>query len=116
MLELLNKYKQILYIVTGVIVIYLLVYLFTPKPSIPIEYKATIDSLTKVNAILVDRQNQIDSLLSTYNIKIDSIDNRIDNVKEKTIIIKKYYHEVSKKIDTFHTVQLDSFFKTRYKY
>jgi len=115
MLELLNKYKkQALYIIIGLLVMYSMICLFTPKPPMPIDYRASIDSLIQSNNVLIDHQNKIDSIIIIYNAKVDSVDNRIDSVKEKTIIIKKYYHEVSSKVDTFQISQLDSFFNARY--
>lgn len=117
MLELLNKYyKHILYVILGLVVVYLMIYLFTPKPQILANYKASIDSLIKINNTLIERQSKLDNTLVIYNSKIDSIDGKIDSVKEKTIIIKKYYHEIRDRIDTFHSTQVDSFFKQRYKY
>jgi hypothetical protein len=106
--------KNILYIILAIIAVYFLVQIFTPKLEIPIEYKNTIDSLSKQNNQLQLHQKLIDSAINLYSIKVDSIDNKIDSIKEKTIIIKKYYHEVSAKIDTFQTSQLDSFFNARY--
>jgi GH25 family lysozyme M1 (1,4-beta-N-acetylmuramidase) len=80
----------------------------------PIDYRASIDSLIQSNNALTKHQEQIDSIIIIYSARVDSVDNRIDSVKEKTIIIKKYYHEVSSKVDTFQVSQLDSFFKARY--
>ena len=111
-----NFTKKALYFAGGIILVYLMIYFFTPKPPMPIDYKASIDSLIQSNNALLSHQNKIDSIIIIYSAKVDSVDNKIDNVKEKTIIIKKYYHEISKKIDTFHSTQVDSFFKQRYKY
>ena len=106
--------KNILYIILSIIAIYFLVWIFTPKSEMPIEYKNLIDSLSKQNDQLQRQQKLIDSAINLYSNKVDSIDNKIDSIKEKTIIIKKYYHEISAKIDTFQISQLDSFFNARY--
>ena len=109
-----NITKKALYFAGGLILVYLMIYFLTPKPPMPIDYRASIDSLIQSNNALIDHQNKIDSIIIIYSTKVDSIDNKIDSVKEKTIIIKKYYHEVSAKVDTFQISQLDSFFKARY--
>jgi hypothetical protein len=109
-----NITKKALYFAGAVILVYLMIYFLTPKPPMPIDYRASIDSLVNVNNLLIQHQHDIDDALDMYAAKVDSVDNRIDSVKEKTIIIKKYYHEVSSKVDTFQISQLDSFFKARY--
>ena len=127
MLELLNKIlswvkanKQLLkYIglgIIGLIVMYYMILLLTPKPQMPTEDKAKIDALTQANIAIEKRQNTLDSLIGTYQTKIDSIDIELGNVKEKTTIIREYYHEVGQKVDKFTPSQIDSFFKTRYNY
>ena len=109
-----NFTKKALYFAGGIILVYLMIYFLTPKPPMPVDYRASIDSLIQSNSLLIEHQHEIDEALDMYNAKVDSVDNRIDSVKEKTIIIKKYYHEVSAKVDTFQVAQLDSFFKARY--
>jgi hypothetical protein len=100
----------------GLIVIYYMIFLFTPKPKMPAEDKAKIDALTQANIAIEKRQNKLDSLIGTYQTKIDSIDIELGNVKEKTTIIREYYHEVGQKVDKFTPSQIDSFFKFRYQY
>jgi hypothetical protein len=109
-----NFTKKALYIAGGLILVYLMIYFLTPKPPMPIDYRASIDSLIQSNNALIDHQNKIDSIIIIYSARVDSVDNKIDSIKEKTIIIKKYYHEVSAKVDTFQVSQLDSFFNARY--
>ena len=117
MLGLLNKYKKAaLYVLIGLIVIYGMIYIFTPKPQMPTEYKNTLDSLAKENATLRDKQKQADSAISSYQSQIFDLDYAISNVKEKETVIKEYYHEVSDKVNNYTPTQVDSFFKARYNY
>ena len=117
MLELLNKYKkQIGYIVIGLWLVYGTVWLSTRQPKMPADIKATIDSLTAVNKQLLERQKQIDSTIAVYQTEIDQIDNQVDNIKEKTTIVREYYHEVGQQAAQYNPTQVDSFFKSRYKY
>jgi hypothetical protein len=116
----LGKYKnQIKYVGIGIlclVAMYWMIYLFTPKPQMPVNIKATIDSLTKINTNLVVKQNQLDSAILSYQKQIFDLDYAISNIKEKTIIIKEHYHEVSQTASKFTPSQVDSFFKSRYKY
>ncbi len=46
----------------------------------------------------------------------DQIDNQVDNIKEKTTIIREYYHEIGQQAAQYTPTQVDSFFKARYNY
>ena len=117
MLELLNKYKkQIAYVIVGLILLYGVIWLSIHKPQMPSDIKTTIDSLTSANKLLIEHQKQIDSTIATYKTKIDLIDSQIDVIKNKTSVINKYYTTLGQKVDHFTTTQVDSFFKSRYKY
>ena len=95
---------------------YGIIYIFTPKPQIPVDYKNTLDSLAKENAALRDKQKQVDSAISSYQSQIFDLDYAIGNVKQKETVIKEYYHEVGNKVDEYTPTQVDSFFKARYNY
>ena len=117
MLELLNKYKkQIAYVIVGLFLLYGVIWIATRKPQIPADLKATIDSLNNTNKALIVMQKQIDSNIHVYEAEVKQIDHQIDNIKEKTTIIKEYFHEVSQQVDTYTPTELDSFFKARYNY
>jgi hypothetical protein len=117
MLELLNKYKkQIGYIIIGLWLVYGTVWLSTRQPKMPADIKATIDSLTNVNKQLLEKQKQIDSTIAIYETKINEVDFQIDNIKEKTTIVREYYHEVGQQVGKYTPTQIDSFFKVRYNY
>ena len=82
----------------------------------PADIKATIDSLTNINKQLIEHQKQIDSTIHVYEAEVHKVDFEINNIKEKTTIIKEYYHEVSQQVNHFTSTQVDSFFKARYNY
>ena len=117
MLELLNKYKkQIAYVIVGLFLLYGVIWIATRKPQIPADLKATIDSLTNVNKALIIMQKQIDSNIHVYEAEVKQIDHQINNVKEKTTIIKEYYHEQIQQVNNYTPTELDSFFKAKYNY
>lgn len=100
----------------GVIFLYLFILLVTSKQGMPADIKATIDSLTAVNKQLIEHQQQIDSTINAYEAEVDQIDFQVDNIKEKTTIIREYYHEVGQQAEQYTPTQVDSFFKARYGY
>lgn len=111
-----KHWKQILYIIGGVLLLYGIIWITTSRPQMPVEYKRTIDSLTNLNRALVERQNKIDSVIELYETKVDQVDFQIDNIKEKTTIVREYYHEVGQQAGKYTPTQVDSFFKARYEY
>ena len=117
MLELLNKYKkQIAYVIVGLFVLYGIIWITTRKPQMPVEYKAAIDSLTKANAALAAQQKQLDSTIKIYETKVEKVDFEINNIKEKTTIVKEFHHEIIERVNHYDNKQIDSFFKSRYSY
>jgi len=108
--------KYIAYIAIGIIVLYLAILISTSKPKLSIEIQSKLDSLELVTKRLEIQQHQYDSSIKVQQAIIDQLDFQIDNVKEKTTIIKEYYHEQSKVADRFTPTQLDSFFAKRYGY
>jgi len=100
----------------GVIFLYLFILFVTSKQGMPADIKATIDSLTAVNKQLIEHQQQIDSTINAYEAEVDQIDFQVDNIKEKTTIIREYYHEVGQQAEQYTPTQVDSFFKARYGY
>lgn len=111
-----DYFKAFLYVVIGLVLMYVMIYIFTPKPQIPDEYKSVIEYLNRTNADLLRKQRQNDSLIKVYQSKLDSIDYIIRNNKEKVTIIREYYHEIQKEINNYNSSQVDSFLKKRYKY
>ena len=105
-----------LVVLGGLVLLYFFIQLVTPKPGMPADIKATIDSLTNVNKQLIEHQKQIDSTIAVYEAEVDQIDNQVDNIKEKTTIVREYYHEVGQQAAQYTPTQVDSFFKARYNY
>jgi hypothetical protein len=111
-----GKGKIGFYIIGGLLVLFGLLWVTTRQPKMPADIKATIDSLTNVNKQLIEHQKQIDSTIAVYETEINQIDNQVDNIKEKTTIVREYYHEVGQQAGKYTPTQVDSFFKSRYNY
>ena len=117
MLELLGKYeKQIGYVILGILVVYGFIWISTRQPQIPADLKTTIDSLTKVNQQLLKHQQQIDNTIDSISDNVGEVDSKISNIKEKTTIIREYYHEQASAASKYTPTQIDSFFKARYHF
>lgn len=110
------KIKLGVYVIVGLLFLYLLILVTTRKPQIPADIKNTIDSLTAANKELLEKQKRIDSTIAIYETKVNEVDFQIDNIKEKTTIVREYYHEVGQQAGKYTPTQVDSFFKSRYNY
>jgi hypothetical protein len=112
-----NKYGKIaLYVIGGLIVMYLMIYVFTPKSEIPLEYKHALDSLNRANAELIIKQKQIDSAIASYQSQIHDLDYAISNIQTKKTEIINHYQVLGGKVSNYEPTQVDSFFKARYNY
>lgn len=114
MLELLNRLKYIIFIVLGLIVVYKMIEKFAPQPQY-VDYKSTIDSLITANNELVKQQQILDSTIRSYEEKLNSIDSSIGDVKVGLNSVGTQYSAINRKINIFSPVQIDSFFRSRYK-
>jgi hypothetical protein len=109
-------FKYALYGVIGLFALYGFIFVISLKPGMPAEIKAQIDSLNAVNKQLIERQKQIDSTIAVYEDEVREVDEQVNNIKEKTTIIREYYHEVGQQASQYNPTQVDSFFKARYNY
>jgi hypothetical protein len=117
MQEYVSKYgKTALYAVGGLILMYLMIYVFTPKPQLPLEYKHALDSLNRANAELIIKQKQIDSAIASYQSQIHDLDYAISNIQTKKTEIHNHYQIINEKVGKYTPNQVDSFFKSRYNY
>jgi septal ring factor EnvC (AmiA/AmiB activator) len=76
---------------------------------------AELKELVKKTEYLIKQQLELKETIKTYETKIDSLDRNIGKIKNEKIIIKEFYHEKIKSIDTLSNTQLDSFFTDRYR-
>jgi len=111
-----SNFKTILLVMVGAVVAYGLIYLLTPKPQMPADLKATIDSLSKANEALQAKQLVIDSTIDRYENEVEITNGMIGGITDKTTIIREFYHEQSSTAGKYTPTQVDSFFKARYKY
>lgn len=111
-----KNFKIVLYLFANIVLVYLLVLLLTKKPQMPAEYKAKIDSLNIVDNYIIEKQKALDASILENKAKSIELDFKIDNIKEKTTIVREYYRETQSKVDKYNPTQIDSFLKNRYQY
>lgn len=99
-----------------VILMYTLIALLTMKKKLvePAYLKQEIDSLKVENAKLIEQQRKIDSVTAVYNQRIDSLNKKLDILRDKTTAIKQYYHDKVNEADKYDSNDIDDFFKNRY--
>ena len=108
-----------LIIVAGVLLLLFIVIAIASKKQTQVDnpfIKAQIDSLAKANDSLRIKQAQLDSASAEYQVQIDDLDWKVQNVGEKKTIIREYYHDRVKEPEHYTPGQVDSFFKNRYNY
>jgi hypothetical protein len=112
-----NKWFDIAFkIVVVCLVIYLFIKVTTPIPQMSNEAKRKIDSLENSIKSLKIEQLRYDDVIHQQSVLVDSLSRDIQLAKERTTIIREYYHAASTKVDTYTPTQIDSFFKQRYSY
>lgn len=108
--------RNIIDIIILVSIAYLLFIVVFEKPIDTSILDSKLEEIDKSTKKLEAAQLKYDSLIKEQENKISDIDYKIDNIKEKTTIVREYYHEISKKADNYNSSQIDSFFKIRYNY
>jgi predicted PurR-regulated permease PerM len=82
----------------------------------PKELINKVDSLQKQNDSLKSSLMDLHNINDDYTIQIDSLNFQIDSLEKITTGIKKDHHTTIDKVRKYNDTQVDSFFKTRYKY
>lgn len=108
--------KQIGIGIASLVALYFLILLLTRKPSIPVEVKKELDTLEHVTDSLKENQKKYDAAIIEQQEVISEVDSKIDHIKDKTVIIREYYHDQIQTVSLYTPTELDSFFRARYGY
>jgi septal ring factor EnvC (AmiA/AmiB activator) len=111
-----NNFRDIILILLGCLLVYLLVRTFSPTPdnSELLNYK--LEQLDNKILETEKRQKQLDDSLALYKKDILRIDKNIDNIKVQRTVIYNYYQEKQKEISGFTNKQIDSSLRQRYNF
>jgi hypothetical protein len=108
--------RRVVYMIAALSAIVCVIVLLTSIPRNDADLKNKLKDLEEQSKQLEQKQSSYDSVISGQKELIANLDYAIHNVKEKTTLIREYYIKEQEKVDTFTHNQIDSFFKSRYKY
>ncbi len=112
-----EKYwKWVVGIILSIAVLYLVVYLATPKPKMSELDKYKIEQINKNIEQLKKLQENLNDSLSVYNKKIEEIDNKISNIKVERKEVNNYYTQKKEEIKNADKRQIDSLLRKRYNF
>ena len=116
-MELIKKYwKYVVGVILTIGVLYLIIYLATPKPEMSELDKYKLEQLDKDINLIIENQKKLDKQIEGYKNELSQIDSTISKVKNQKIIVKEYYKEQGEKITEMKPSEIDKLFHDRYKY
>ena len=116
-MEFIKKYwKYVVGVILTIGVLYLIVYLATPKPEMSELDKYKLEQLDKNINLIIENQKKLDKQIEGYKNELSQIDSTISKVKNQKIIVKEYYKEQGEKITEMKPSEIDKLFHDRYKY
>ena len=116
-MEFIKKYwKYVVGVILTIGVLYLIIYLATPKPEMSELDKYKLEQLDKDINLIIENQKKLDKQIEGYKNELSQIDSTISKVKNQKIIVKEYYKEQGEKITEMKPSEIDKLFHDRYKY
>ena len=116
-MEFIKKYwKYVVGVILTISVLYLIIYLATPKPEMSELDKYKLEQLDKNINLIIENQKKLDKQIEGYKNELSQIDSTISKVKNQKIIVKEYYKEQGEKITEMKPSEIDKLFHDRYKY
>lgn len=112
-----KKYwKTSLMIIVGVGILYLVVFLATPKPQMSELDKYKLEQIDKNIEQLKKLQENLNDSLSVYQKKISEIDEKISTIKIERKEVNNYYTLKKEEIKNADKRQIDSLLRSRYNF
>jgi peptidoglycan hydrolase CwlO-like protein len=112
----LKYFKEILLVVFGIVLIFLIVKIYTPAPDKSDLLKYKLNQLDQTISDLKKRQKDLNDSITKNKEDIIQIDKNIDDIKSQKTTINNYYEIKDKEIPKWTNKQVDSAFRARYKY
>lgn len=112
----LKYFKEILLVVFGIVLIFLIVKIYTPAPDKSDLLKYKLNQLDETISDLKKRQKDLNDSIAKNKEDIIQIDKNIDDIKSQKTTINNYYEIKDKEIPKWTNKQIDSAFRARYKY
>jgi septal ring factor EnvC (AmiA/AmiB activator) len=116
-MELINKYwKHSLGVIITIGVLYGVIYLVTPKPQMSELDKYKLEQLDQNIQKLQKLQQSVNDSLSSYQNKINEIDDKIGKIKVERKEINNFYTQKKEEIKNADKKQVDSLLRSRYNF
>jgi septal ring factor EnvC (AmiA/AmiB activator) len=111
-----KNFRDIVLILLGCLLIFLLVRACTPIPDKSELLKYKLEELDKKIIEAQKRQKQLDDSITMYKKDIQRIDENIENIRSQKTVINNYYEQKKKEIPGMTNKQIDSTLRKRYNY
>lgn len=116
-MELIKKYwKTALYVILGIVALYFVIKIATPKPQMSELDKFKLEQLDQNIQRLQKLQENLNDSLSVYQNKIDQIDEKIGNIKVEKKEVNNFYTQKRAEIQNADKKQVDSLLRSRYNF
>jgi septal ring factor EnvC (AmiA/AmiB activator) len=116
-MEFIKKYwKLFVGVIGGLFVLYLIIFMLTPKPDMSELDKFKLEQLDKDINLLIENQKKLDKQIEGYKKELSHIDSSISKVQNQKVIVKEYYKEQGEKISGMKPSEINKLFQERYNY
>lgn len=116
-MELIKKYwKTALYVILGIVALYFVIRIATPKPQMSELDKFKLEQLDQNIQRLQKLQENLNDSLNVYQKKIDQIDEKIGNIKVEKKEVNNFYTQKRAEIQNADKKQVDSLLRSRYNF
>lgn len=116
-MEFIKKYwKVALYVILGIVVLYFVIKIATPKPQMSELDKFKLEQLDQNIQRLQKLQENLNDSLDVYQKKIDQIDEKIGKIKVERKEVNNFYTQKRTEIQNADKKQVDSLLRSRYNF
>lgn len=111
-----KNFRDIILVLLGCLLVYLLVRTFTPIPDKSELLKYKLEQLDNKIKETEKRQKELDKNIEANKKDIERIDQNIDNIRSQKSVVNNYYDQKAREIPGMTNKQIDSTFRKRYDY
>lgn len=111
-----KNYIYLIYMVVGVLVVYLISVIMNPKEDMSELDRYKLDEINRKITEIKNNQKKLDEKIENYNIELNKIDSTIAQVKNQKVTVKEYYRVKGEEIDKMSRNQIDSLLHKRYNF
>ena len=109
-------YKEIIQVVLGLLLVFLLVRTFTPIPDNSELIKYKLEKLDEEINTIKEQRKKVDESIQLYNENIQKIDFSLSKLRVEKNVVNNFYEIKENKLSKSTTKEVDSLLRNRYKY